>query len=225
MDTVLDRFGNKLQVTMYCYPAKMWVVCDDDKPVACLAISMVNGVGVEWEDEEYKGYDLLNCLRNADGVSCLNIKGKKYLLFYHEADYFVGISYPNEFVTGCVAIKSDGEMLCRWRSPLIRGSSSSLVWAMCSYSKILERKYLPKGVTKIFGVVNANNVISNRYHLSVGANFVGKVGINGVIFNKYEQDILDIVEQASKLRPMWESNNIGDFDNPSVLIQDEVYVG
>lgn len=218
MDTVLDRFGNKLQVTMYCYPARMWVVCDgEDTPLACVAVSRVNGVGFEWEDEEFSEYNLLDNLRKMkDG----KLMDKKFNWYYHEADYFAGVSEGK--VLGCVAMKPDGELFCRWVHGDMRGSATFQLWEFSTRAYIYENRYLPSGMSKIYGLININNKASLTYHLKYNPVMVGQVIVNNQVFNRYEYDLALWVDKIKAYKGLYIKNNIGDWYNPSVLLQREM---
>lgn len=219
MDTVLDRYGNKLQVTGYCYPAFIWTLSDEDNPVACYAVSRVNGVGVQWEDEEYADYHLSDYLHKTQGVGDVVIKGKTFNFSNERANYFVGMSDGKAIV--CTAITDNGSMFCQWRKSSIRNSLTAFAWASRVYSTVLESKYLSKGITKLYGITRVENIASNSYLLKAGAVMVERIDVGGRLFNKYEHDIFDIIQRVNALRAVWEDNNIGDFDNPSMLVQEE----
>jgi hypothetical protein len=223
MNIILDKYGKEHQVTGLWYLADMrvMILAPEDIPIACSATNLDNGKYLEWEDEEYKYMDSLDKIHDFEtgGKTQWDKKNRGFRLLSYTADYFVAVIYPEGEAVLCAAIKPNGEQVCRWTRSDFRGSMTAWAWSFGVYGYILETQYLTRGVDRMWGLVHTNNIISNKYYLSVGARLVDKVIVNGADFNKYEQDIVGIVAQAKRLAAIWIDNRLGDISKPSIAIQ------
>lgn len=200
MDIVLDRYGNPVEVMSYYCHADIWVatLLPQDIPMACISINVDTGERFEWEEDN--GLELLDrldsCVIGESRAVELGIKGKDFKIMRYYADFLPLIKFPEKQIISCVALKPDGELVCQWVHPDYRGSVTKYAYSFCFLSHVLENVYLANGITKIYGLVHKDNIVSNKYHVSQGSTFVESINVNGEVFNKYEQSISDIMERA-----------------------------
>lgn len=207
MDTVLDRYGNEVEVRGVWFPAEMWVMTSmpDDVPIACFAVNIKDGGGVEWED----GVGLLDIIHNHKMGDVVEWGGKKYKIGYFKAD-FSAIMSGNKTLS-CSAIKDDGELVCGWTCPDFRGSNTLYLWSLCFGAYLYETVHLDK--KHIYWLVSINNVLSNKYNSKTGARIVGVINKDGEIFNKYQLDLSNFDNDFQKLKSIWMSKNIDTMFN------------
>lgn len=203
MDIVLDKFGKPIEVLSYYCHADMWVVSllPQNTPMACVAINVDSKERFEWE--ENPKLELLDRIHSViEGKSTADewgISKKKYRLFRYYADFLPLIKFPEKQVVSCIAIKSDGELVCQWVRPDFRGSVTKYAYSYCFLVHVLEMVFVPNGITKIWGWVHKDNEVSNKYHISQGSTLAESKVVDGNIFNKYEQDISVIISKAKRL--------------------------
>jgi hypothetical protein len=110
-----------------------------------------------------------------------------------KADYLVGIDPVSRDTVAFLALREDGEAICFWVAPYLRGSDSMTRFYLNCYLIGLKEGLIGNSLSTIKSTTSVSNIASNKAQISEGYKLVGTETIDGNEFNKYSIEKSDLI--------------------------------